>query len=176
MNCNVRSYSVSQPRQMKSPDSKAKDLSPHGPPARLENVHKPQMQASYLLSKACSWAVYCWHLLWQVSVTTKGYTVNARWQILKLACFHNRHFLRGEQPFSGSLQTSGFYPAQHSHTSSHNHLLWKCHYSILKRLEQLCSFCNTFFFWKKGKKSRRLGVEELSWISHAPIMHRVEIK
>lgn len=111
------------------------------------------MQAFYLLSKSCSRALYCWHLLWQISVTTKGYTVNTRWQILKLACFHNCHFLRGEQPFSASLKTSGFQPAQHPRTSSHNHLLWKCHYSILKRLEQLCFFCNNYVFLKRRKKS-----------------------
>lgn len=115
------------------------------------------MQAFYLLSKACSRALSRWHLLWQISLTTKGYTVNASWQILKLACFHNCHFLRGEWPFSGSLKTSGFQPAQHPCTSSHNHLLWKCHYSILKRLEQLCFFCNNYAFWKRKENNESQG-------------------
>lgn len=93
-----------RPRQMKHPDSQAKALSPTSPPSTPGKC----TQTSSLLSKACSWALYCWHFLWQVSVTTKGYTVNARGQILKLAYFHNHHFLRGEGPFSGSLKTSGF--------------------------------------------------------------------
>lgn len=93
-----------RPRQMKHPDSQAKALSPTSPPSTPGKC----LQTSSLLSKACSWALYCWHFLWQISVTTKGYTVNARGQILKLAYFHNHHFLRGEGPFSGSLKTSGF--------------------------------------------------------------------
>lgn len=132
-------------------------LSPRLPLASLGNVHRPKMQAFYLLSKACSRAVSCWHLLWQLSLTTKGYTVNTTWQILKLACFHNCHFLRGERPFSSSLKTSGFQPDQHPRTSSHNHLLWKCHYSILKRLEQLCFFCNNCSFWKRKESNESQG-------------------
>lgn len=132
-------------------------LTPRLPLASLGNVHRPKMQAFYLLSKACSQALSCWHLLWQISLTTKGYTVNASWQILKLACFHNCHFLRGERPFFSSLKTSGFQPAQHPHTSSHNHLLWKCHHSILKRLEQLCFFCNNYAFWKRKENNESQG-------------------
>lgn len=176
MSCRVRSYSVSQTRQMKCPDSQAKALSPHQPPAHQENVHRPQTQASYLLSEACGWALYRWHLLWQISVTMKGDAVNTRWQILKLGCFHKRHFLRGERPFSGSLKTSGFPPAQHPRTSSHNRLLWKCHYSILKRLEQLHFLCNSYVFWKRGEKSRKPGMEKLSRINHVPLTHQEDIK
>lgn len=151
MNCNVKEATQYHSWDKESWFSSQSSL--HiSTPARQGDVHRPIMQAFYLLSKSCSRALYCWHLLWQISVTTKGYTVNTRWRILKLACFHNCHFLRGEQPFSASLKTSGFQPAQHPHTSSHNHLLWKCHYSILKRLEQLCFFCNNYVFWKRGKK------------------------
>ena len=134
------------------------------------------MQAFYVLRKACCGALYRWHLLWQISVTTKGYAVNTRWQILKLACFYNCHFLRGERPFSGSLKTSGFQPAQHPHTCSHNHSLWKCHYSILKKLEQLCFFCNNYVFLNRGEKSWKPEVEKLAWIKHGLIVHKGKIK
>lgn len=77
---------------------------PHLPPAsgkkKKRNILQPETPGFCVYRQAlCSW-----HFLWQISVTTKGYTVNMRWQILKLACFHNCHFWRGERPFSGTVK------------------------------------------------------------------------
>lgn len=111
------------------------------------------MQGFCILSRVYRQAPCSWHFLWQISVTTKGYNVNTRWQILKLACFHNCHFWRGERPFSGTVKSLPVWANQHPRTSSHRSWLWKCHYSILEKLEQLCFFCNNYVFWNETRKN-----------------------
>lgn len=96
-------------RQDKSHDSQAKALST-SPPSSQGNVHRPKMQGFSPFSRAGSQALYCWHLLWRISVTTKGYTINTRWQILKLACFHNCHFKRWMTFLWFFIKTSDFIP------------------------------------------------------------------
>lgn len=79
-------------------------LATHLTPASQRNIHEPKTQGFWVLGRVYRKALHSWHFRWQISVTTKGYTVNTRWQVLKLACFHNCRFRRGEGPFSGTVK------------------------------------------------------------------------